>query len=164
MAVEPDMPNLMLYMGRIMVPERAQARVKETLHLAHLGETKTLALARSLYQWPGMVKELKHMVWECKLCERYRISKPAEPLLQTLDAWRPFQQVSVDLAQLNGKHYLVLADRYSGWPKVEQLTYLDTNAIIKTLEGIFETFGIPERIRTDGGPQFRQDFASCHLS
>ena len=86
MAVEPDMPNLMLYMGRIMVPERAKARVKETLHLAHLGETKTLALARSLYQWPGMVKELKRMVWECKLCERYRISKPAEPLLQTLDA------------------------------------------------------------------------------
>ena len=26
MAVEPDMPNLMLYMGRIMVPERARAR------------------------------------------------------------------------------------------------------------------------------------------
>ena len=61
MAVKPDMPNLMPYMGRIMVPERAQARVKETLHLAHLGETKTLALARSLYQWPGMVKEQKHM-------------------------------------------------------------------------------------------------------
>ena len=55
---------------------------------------------------------------------------------------------------------MVLADRYSGWPEVKQLTYLDTNAIIKTLEGIFETFGIPERIRTDGGPQFRQDFAS----
>ena len=107
-----------------------------------------------------MVKELKHMVWECEICERYRLSKPAEPLLQTLDAWRPFQQVSVDLAQLSGKHYLVLADRYSGWPEVVQLTYLDTNAIIKTLERIFETFGIPERIRTDGGPQFRQDFAN----
>ena len=47
MAVKPKMPNLMLYMGRIMVPERAQARVKETLHLAHLGETKMLALARN---------------------------------------------------------------------------------------------------------------------
>merc|ERR1712116_78907 len=37
---------------------------------------------------------------------------------------------------------------------------LDTHSITKTLEGIFETFGIPERICTDGGPQFRQDFAS----
>ena len=73
--------------------------------------------------------------------------------MQTLDAWRPFQQVSVDLAQLEGKHYLVLADRYSGWPEVKQLTHLDTHSITKT-------FGIPERIRSDGGPQFRQDFAS----
>ena len=96
----------------------------------------------------------------CEPRKKYRISKPAEPLVQTLDAWRPFQQVSVDLAQLEGKHYLVLADRYSGWPEVKQLTHLDTHSITKTLEEIFETFGIPERIRSDGGPQFRQDFAS----
>ena len=70
MAVEPEMPNLMLYMGCIMVPERAQARIMQTLHLSHVGETKTLALARSLYHWPGMVKQLKWMVWECKECER----------------------------------------------------------------------------------------------
>ena len=158
MSVEPDMPSLMLFMGRIMVPERAKARVKEALHLAHLGETKMLALARSLYHWPGMVKDLKNMVWACEPCEKYRISKPAEPLVQTLDAWRPFQQVSVDLAQLEGKHYLVLADRYSGWPEVKQLAHLDTHSITKTLEEIFETFGIPERIRSNGGPQFRQDF------
>ena len=100
------------------------------------------------------------MVWECKLCEKYSLSKPSKPLLQTLDACRPFQQVSVDLAQLDGKHYLVLADRYSGWPEIAQLTHLDTHAIVKVLERIFETFGIPERIRTNGGPQFRGKFAS----
>ena len=119
MAIEPDMSNLILYMGQIMVPDWAQARIKEGLHLVHVGETKTLALARSLYQWPGMVKELKQMVWECKLFEKYRLSKPPEPLSQTLDACRPFQQVSVNLAQLNGNHYLVLANRYSGWPEVK---------------------------------------------
>ena len=154
------MPHLMLYNGRIMVPERARARIKEALHLAHLGETKTLALARTLYHWPGMVRDLKNMVWACEPCEKNRISKPNEPLLQTLDAWRPFQQISVDLAQLDGKHYLVLADRYSGWPEVKLLKHLDTSSIIKVLETIFETFGIPERIRTDGGPQFRREFAS----
>ena len=66
----------------------------------------------------------------------------------------------MDLAKLNGKHHLVLADRYSGWPEVKQLAHLDTHSITKTLEEIFETFGIPERIRSDGGPQFRQDFAN----
>ena len=147
-------------MGRIMVPERARVRIKESLDLAHVGETKTLVLARSLYQWPGMVKELKQMVWECKLCEKYCLSKPPEPLLQTLDACRPFQQVSVDLAQLNGNYYLVLADRYLGWPEVKKLAHLDTHAIVKVIERIFETFSIPERIQTNEGPQFRGDFVS----
>ena len=40
MAIEPDMPNLMLYMGRIMVPERAKAHIKESLHLAHVEKSK----------------------------------------------------------------------------------------------------------------------------
>ena len=130
----------------------------QTIHLSHEGETKTLALARSLYHWPGMIKELKRVVWKCKLCEKYRLSKSAELLLQTLEAWRLFQQVN--LAQLEGKHYLVLADRYSGWPEVVQLTHLDTHKIVKVLERIFETFGIPKRIQTNGRPHFRGDFAS----
>ena len=66
----------------------------------------------------------------------------------------------MDLAQLKGMHYLVLANRYLGCPKVAQLTHLDTHAIVKVLERIFEAFGIPERIRIDRGPQFRGDFAN----
>ena len=100
------------------------------------------------------------MVWKCKLCEKYCLSKPAKPLLQTLDLCRLFQQVSVDLAQLNGKKYLVPADRYSGWNEVAQFTHLDTHAIVKVLERFFETISIPERISIDGGLQFRGDFAS----
>ena len=80
--------------------------------------------------------------------------------MQTLDVCRLFQQVSVDIAQLDGKHLLVLADRYSGWPEVAQLTHLDTHAIVKVLERFFETISIPERISIDGGLQFRGDFAS----
>ena len=76
------------------------------------------------------------MVWKCKLCEKYCLSKPAKPLLQTLDLCRLFQQVSVDLAQLNGKKYLVPADRYSGWNEVAQFTHLDTHAIVKVFERI----------------------------
>ena len=66
----------------------------------------------------------------------------------------------MDLAQLNGYFYPFLANRYLGWPEVEKLAHLDTHTIVKVLERIFETFGIPERIQTDGGLQFRGDFPS----
>ena len=53
LSTEPDMPNLILYHGRIIVPEAARKEVIENLHKQHAGETKTLQLARSLYFWPG---------------------------------------------------------------------------------------------------------------
>ena len=50
---------------------------------------------------------------------------------------RPFEAVSVDLGYLNGTHYLVLMDRYSGWPLVKPLKKLDTTSVTSTLEDWF---------------------------
>lgn len=80
------------------------------------------------------------------------ISSPLYLLM--FDYYLPFQQVSVNLAPLEGKNYLVLADCYSGWPEVTQLTHLDTHTVKKALKRIFEMFGITEKI------QFRREFKS----
>ena len=53
---------------------------------------------------------------------------------------------------------MCIRDRYSGWPNAEPLKNLDTEAVINILEEWFVDTGKPERIRTDGGPQFRDKF------
>ena len=35
---------------------------------------------------------------------------------------------------------------------------LDTKAVTEVFEKLFKTFGIPEKVRTDGGPKFRGEF------
>ena len=67
-------------------------------------------------------------------------------------------RVGVDLFQAAGKHYLAMADGYSGFPFVEQLRTLTTAAVTKTLTKWFNNFGYPSIIRSDGGPQFRSEF------
>ena len=62
------------------------------------------------------------------------------------------------MAQLEGKNYLVVMDKYSGWPEVTKLRFFDTNAVTDAFEKLIQTFGIPERIRTNGGQQFRSEF------
>ena len=52
LSIEPEMPGLILYHGRIVVPQEAREEALENLHKQHCGETKTLQLARSLYFWP----------------------------------------------------------------------------------------------------------------
>ena len=49
-------------------------------------------------------------------------------------------------------------DRYSGWPLVKPLKKLDTASVTSTLEDWFFDYGKPLSIRSDGGPQFRNDF------
>ena len=66
--------------------------------------------------------------------------------------------VGIDLFQTHGKHFLVMVDRYSGFPFVAALTKLTTAAILKVLDNWVLDFGYPEVIRSDGGPQFRNDF------
>ena len=64
------------------------------------------------------------------------------------------EAVSVDLFQTAGKHYIVMVNRYSGFPFVHPLTWLDTNTITNCLTTWFMDWGIPTRLRSDRGPQF----------
>ena len=104
-----------------------------------------------------MTKDVKLMVASCSVCVPYQPSQRLEPQIQTT-ASRPWEAVSVDLGYLNGTHYLVLMDRYSGWPLVQPLKKLDTRAVTTTLEDWFYDYGKPVSLRSDGGPQFRNDF------
>ena len=142
-----------------MIPKKAKAEVLEELHMNHCGEGKSLANACQLYFWRGMSDDIKNMVSRCQECLNLRPSKPMEPLVQT-SASRPFEAVSVDLGYLKGVHYLVLVDRFSGWPMVKRLRSLNTKAITTILDKWFIDHGKPVRLRSDGGPQFRSEFES----
>ena len=80
-----------------------------------------------------------------------------EPTIQTV-ATRPFELVLLDLGYLNREHYLVLVDRYSGWPMVKPLKKLNTTALITILYRHFLEMGKPVNLLSDGGPQFLQEF------
>ena len=80
-----------------------------------------------------------------------------EPLVQTNES-RPNESVSIDLGNFNGTHYLIMADRFSGWPTVAPLRKLQTKAITSILADWFIDDGKPIKLRSDGGPQFRSEF------
>ena len=80
-----------------------------------------------------------------------------EPQIQIM-ASRSFEAVSVDLGNQHGAYYLVLIDRYSGWPMVKPLKKLNTAEVTSILEDWFLEHGKPVDLRSDGGPQFRQEF------
>ena len=66
----------------------------------------------------------------------------------------PFQMVWGDYFDLKGYTYLVLVDRYSGWPVVHQACKMSSSELIRVLKEVCTTYGVMEELSSDGGPQF----------
>ena len=66
----------------------------------------------------------------------------------------------MDFGEYAGSQWLFGADQFSGWPIAKRLgTNARTEHLLKALTQEFSKFGIPEKILSDGGPQFKsQDF------
>ena len=149
--------GLLMYQTRLIIPERARSDILDKLHLAHQGISKTRALAKQLYYWPGISNDIAQMVSNCSKCLEHLPSSQPEPLLQTAATY-PMESVSVDLAESKGHDYLIMADRYSGFPFIKQLRKTDTATITRTLLSWFHDYGFCSTLRSDGGPQFRTEF------
>lgn len=148
---------------RIIVPFKLRSAVLSSLHESHAGFTKTHKLAKQIYFWPGLSVELKNLIDCCEPCQRLRPSQGAEPLQLYPPAAAPMTDVSIDLFEAKSGHYLVMVDRFSGFPFVVKLKALHTAAITNHLMNWFVDFGFPRYLTSDGGPQMRSEFVQwCH--
>ena len=158
LSVDDNLGLVILDGRRIVVPGTQRKNILDALHIAHCGIFKSRQHAKALYYWPGLNMDIKNIVDACDACKHYLPSQPREPLIPTLSATSPMSDVGVDLFQIGHNHYLTMVDRYSGFPWCAKLHSLTSTAIIKILTSWFQDFGWPERIRSDGGPQFRREF------
>ena len=60
-----------------------------------------------------------------------------------------------DYCDIKGKTWLVTADRFFGWVTVHYFPReASSKGLIKVFGDIFITFGVPQEVTTDSGPQF----------
>ena len=69
----------------------------------------------------------------------------------------PFQQIVLDLFHVGRQTYLACADRLTGWLIIHHLNHGQANAsrLIFICRDIFQTYGAPEELSSDGGPPFK---------
>ena len=109
---------------RILVPKGARKDILRNLHISHMGRNKTIALAKSLYYWKHMARDIEHLVESCDKCQVHSSFQQKETLKQTF-AEGPMDMNSADLVSYAGKNYLVHADRFSNFLWVYQLRTTD---------------------------------------
>ena len=141
-----------------MVPPSLRNHILQHLHAAHQGTSTMEQRARAIVYWPGMSKDIRDTRAGCADCNRNAPSQAVtpphpSPLLST-----PFEAVFADFFDYGGHHYLVVGDRLSGWVEILSSpagTNLGGSAgLIRHLRSFFATFGVPEELASDSGPEF----------
>ena len=103
--------------------------------------------------WPGITNDIHATRANCRHCNRMAPSQAALPPTPPILSAYPFQCICADYFHYQGFHYLVIVDRYSNWPIVERAQD-GTQGLINTRRKTFATYGIPDELSSDGGPEF----------
>ena len=139
---------------RIVVPVSLRHDMKRKLHASHLGAESCLRRARETIFWPSMNAEVKELIASCETGRKYETSNQKEPPMPHEVPSRPWEQIGVDLLELNKKEFMVTVDYYSNFWEVDRLTSTTLAAIILKLKNHFARYGCPDRLISDNGPQF----------
>ena len=148
---------------KLLVPKGARGMVLEKLHGNHTGTSKSKVTARQIYFWPNMSKEIEDMIGRCRTCQELAKSMADTPSQERDDDNMPGSHYGIDLAYFEGQDWVVLMDRYSGYPFAKRMQKINTAAICGFLTDVFLEVGWPMVIRSDNGPQFRGEFKAYCL-
>ena len=148
--------GLLVYGSRLVIPSEMRRDVLRQLHASHQGVERTRRRARLCVYWPGIDRDVEHIVSACPVCRTARPSQPREPMWQADPApTRVFESVSADYFHVAGRTFLVCADRLSGWPYVSVChRTASAEQLTRELRHLFSLMGVPAVLRSDGGPQF----------
>ena len=145
--------GVILYKNRIVIPPSLRKDILAALHAAHQGVTSMVSRADASVFWPGITPAIAQMRNECYHCNRIAPSNPSAPPMPLTSPDYPFQCVCADYFTYIANSYLVIVDRYSNWPIVER-SKNGAQGLITSLRRTFVTFGIPDELSSDGGPEF----------
>lgn len=148
-----SLDGVILYKDCIVISTSLRQEILSVLHSAHQGVNAMICIAKASVFWPGITSDITSIRAQCIQCNRIAPSNPSAPPTPLISPYYPFQCLCADFFHHNGTNYLVIVDRYSNWPLVEK-SLNGATGLINCLRRTFVTFGIPDELARDGGPEF----------
>ena len=149
--------GLVLRCRQIVIPEKLQKQVIKAAHsMGHFGMTRTKQMLRAKYWFPrlnSMVEETVSRCYQCQVTTAEHKQEPVKPSEIPETVWHT---LSADFGgpYPDGHYNLVVIDKRTRFPVVEQTTSTSCRVTCDRLRNIFATYGIPEKLETDNGPPF----------
>ena len=97
-----------------------QQGILSQLHEGHQGVEKTRWLARESVYWVNINKDREHACKSCDVCQEHQEVNKREPLMPHDVPARPWQYIASDIFEID-RQYLLIVDRYTKYPMVDEL-------------------------------------------
>lgn len=128
----------------------------------HRGVTVTInALKDNGFEWPRMQLDVADFLRRCPTCQKNKAASAVSVgPNRTITVYEPFQRLAMDFVgplpiDARGNMFiLVVVDCFSRWVELFALPEAKAELVAECLLNIFSTFGLPEEILSDNGPQF----------
>ena len=95
-----------------------------------------------------------NLVDNCMECKKNHPAPFKEPLLPTEMPTRPWERVSADLCEHEGKTYLIVIDQCSHLSEIKSLTSTTASVVISNMKDILATHGVMDTLKSNNEPQF----------
>ena len=150
--------GVIMYQDRVVVPKSLRKIALENLHGAHQGISTMELRASKIMFWPGITEDIRQKRATCADCNANAPSQASLPSSPAVPPSTPFEKIFADYFDFAGSHYLIVGDRLSGWPEVyctpKGSSQSGAKGLLACLRAFFATFGVPDEISSDGGPEF----------
>ena len=105
--------------------------------------------------WPGINADIEQLCKQCETCRQNQQDPPFSPNTSvSVEAHYPGEVYGADVADIQGKHHLVVIDYYSTCIFECPLPSLTSASIILAFKTIFADTGIPSKLITDNARYF----------
>ncbi|XP_058862566.1 uncharacterized protein K02A2.6-like [Acipenser ruthenus] len=147
---------------RVVIPPIYREGLLNDLHEEHPGICRMKVLARSYLWWPGLMADIERTVQSCRTCMVVRKMPAVAPLHPWKWPTRVWQRIHIDFAEKDKEHFLVVIDSHSKWLEVFHMSTTTATRTIEVRRGLFASYGLPEEVVSDNGPQFiSTEFEKC---
>ncbi|XP_055922784.1 uncharacterized protein K02A2.6-like [Eupeodes corollae] len=141
---------------RTVVPTKLRQYILNELHASHMGVVKTKSLARSYVWWPKIDSEIENLIKKCVPCQQLQASPPKAELIPWIPTDSVWSRIHIDFAGPNLNHYfLIVVDSHTKWAEVFKTKIITSAFTIGKLRELFSRYGIPDKIVSDNGTQFK---------